>query len=242
VGQRTVLVVEDDLAILAGVRDLLEDEGYRVLTASDGEAGYRAALGEDPDVVILDLMLPRRSGLEVLRRLHQERVRAALLVLTARATEEDRIRGLRAGADDYLTKPFSLEELLLRVGALCRRTPAKEDQIQAFSFGDIELDFVRFEASRGGVPLPLTPRELRILRLLCDPPGRVVSRNELLDKVWGYDRFPTTRTVDNHIVKLRKAVEPDPKQPTYIVSVRGVGYKLCSGGEKDAPPTTRGLA
>lgn len=232
---RKVLVCEDDPALLTGLRDLLEDEGYSVIVAKDGEQGYRLAVSEDPDLVILDVMLPRRSGVDVCRRLHDERIRGAVLLLTARATDRDKIKGLAAGADDYLTKPFNPAELLLRVKALVRRTPAATDLLQRFSFGAIELDFARFEATRHGAPLELTPREFKILRLLCESPGRVVSRHELLDKVWGYDVFPTTRTVDNHMVKLRKAIEDDPRQPRFILSVRGVGYKLdpagCGGGD-----------
>jgi DNA-binding response OmpR family regulator len=223
---RKILVCEDDPAILHGVADLLEDEGYTVITATDGHTGYKLACDEDPDLVILDVMMPRKSGIEVCRKLHEDRTRAAVLLLTAKATDRDKIRGLQAGADDYLTKPFNVSELLLRVRALLRRTPESDDRLQEFRFGDIEIDFARFEAQRGNQRLELTPREFKIMRLFCEEPGRVVTRNELLDKVWGYDVFPTTRTVDNHIVKLRKAIEPEPGRPRYIISVRGVGYKF----------------
>lgn len=235
-----VLVVEDDPSILLGVRDTLEGEGYAVLTARDGETGLKLALAEDPDLVVLDLMLPRLSGLDVARRLHEERIRGAVLMLTARAAESDKVRGFQAGADDYLTKPFSLVELLLRVKALIRRTPRPDDPLETYRFGQVELDFRKHEARRAGQAVELTPREFKILKLFCGKAGEVVTRNELLDKVWGYDTFPTTRTVDNHIVKLRKAIEDDPANPRFIVSVRGVGYKfdpapLSSGGE---PPET----
>ncbi|GIW72264.1 MAG: DNA-binding response regulator [Planctomycetota bacterium] len=234
--RRLVLVVEDDAALRTGLCEVLGEEGYQVLSARDGRTGLELALERDPDVVILDIMLPRMSGIEVCRRLHEERIRGAILLLTAKATDRDRVSGLRAGADDYLTKPFHLEELLLRVRALMRRTPAADDAPRRYAFAGIELDFEKFEARRHGEPLRLTPREFKIMRLFCESPGRVVSRNELLDKVWGYDAFPTTRTVDNHIVKLRKAIEPDPANPRHIVSVRGVGYKFVP--EPEAAPGT----
>ncbi len=224
--RHTILVVEDDAALRQGLVDLFAGEGFEVLAARDGRSGLELALTRDPDVVVLDVMLPRMSGTEVCRRLHEERIRGAILTLTARASERDRIVGLRAGSDDYLPKPFSVEELLLRVRALLRRVPAREERIKRYRFGVIELDFEKFEARRDGEPLSLTPREFKIMRLFCESPGRVISRNELLDKVWGYDHFPTTRTVDNHIVKLRRAIEPDPRHPVHIVSVRGVGYKF----------------
>jgi DNA-binding response OmpR family regulator len=226
--ERTVLVVEDDPALRNGLTELLTDEGYRVLTARDGRAALDLALERDPDVIVLDVMLPKMNGTEVCRRLHEARIRGAILMLTAKAGERDRVTGLRAGADDYLTKPFSIEELLLRVKALMRRTPANDDRVKRFAFGEIALDFEKFEATRGGKPFELTPREFKMMRLFCEEPGRAVSRNELLDKVWGYDAFPTTRTVDNHIVKLRKAIEPDPANPVHIVSIRGVGYKFVA--------------
>ncbi|HVY61986.1 MAG TPA: response regulator transcription factor [Planctomycetota bacterium] len=230
-----ILVVEDDPSILVGVRDTLESEGFAVVTARDGEAAIKAALAEDPDVVVLDVMLPRLSGIDVCRRLHEERIRGAILMLTAKAAEADKVRGFQAGADDYLTKPFSVVELLLRVRALLRRTRKREDQIASYAFGTIALDFAKFEATRAGKPLELTPREFKILRLFCENAGKVVTRNELLDKVWGYDIFPTTRTVDNHIVKLRKAIEDDPGTPRFILSVRGVGYKFDPTGASPEP-------
>ncbi len=225
-----ILVVEDDPSILMGVRDMLEDEGYLVLTAKDGETGAKIAETEDPDLVLLDVMLPRLSGYDVCRRLRQKRIRGSIVMLTAKAGEQDKVQGFGAGADDYVTKPFSVAELLCRVKAVLRRTERAEDRLATFRFGDVEIDFEKLEARKDGKPLELTPREYKILRLFCESPGRVIGRNELLDKVWGYDVFPTTRTVDNHIVKLRKAVEDDPTEPRFIMIVRGVGYKFDPEG------------
>jgi two-component system alkaline phosphatase synthesis response regulator PhoP len=222
---KKVLVVEDEPPILAGIKDNLELEGYKVLTAPDGQEGLRLALEQDPDLVILDVMMPKLSGFDVLKKLREARIRGAIIILTAKKAEEDKVRGLKLGADDYVAKPFSVVELMARVQAVLRRTePAKE--WQEARWGEVHVNFKTFEATRKGVKLDLTPRELKILKHFVDNPGKVVSRNELLDKVWGYDVFPTTRTVDNHIVKLRKAIEDDPEDPKVITSVRGVGYKF----------------
>ncbi len=227
-----ILVVEDDPAILTGVRDVLELEGYTVVTARDGESGAKLAETEDPDLVVLDVMLPRVSGYDVCRKLREKRIRGSIVMLTAKAAENDKVQGFKAGADDYVTKPFSIAELVLRVKAVLRRTQKAEDQLARFRFGspEIVLDFVKLEATKDGKPIELTPREYKILRLFAENPRRVLTRNEFLDKVWGYDVFPTTRTVDNHIVKLRKAIEEDPESPRYILSVRGVGYKFSPDG------------
>ena len=231
-----ILVAEDDPAILAGVRDTLEVEGFAVLTARDGESAAKLAESEDPDLVILDVMLPRLSGIDVCRKLREKRIRGSILMLTARAAEQDKVKGFQAGADDYVTKPFSLVELLLRVRALLRRTEKAEDKLARMQFGAVELDFQKFEARKRGKAIELTPREFKIMRLFCENPGRVVTRNELLDKVWGYDIFPTTRTVDNHIVKLRKAIEDEAAAPRHILSVRGVGYKFDPEGRGGGDP------
>jgi DNA-binding response OmpR family regulator len=229
--ERKVLVVEDDPPILAGIKDNLEHEGYTVLTAADGQEGLRLALAEDPDLVILDVMMPKLSGFDVLKRLREERIRGAVIVLTAKRADEDKVRGLKLGADDYVAKPFSLVELMARVQAVLRRTEPKKEWQEA-RWADVHANFKSFEAHKNGKKLDLTPRELKILRHFIENAGKVVSRNELLDKVWGYDVFPTTRTVDNHIVKLRKAVEEDPDEPRYILSVRGMGYKFTPEVEK----------
>jgi DNA-binding response OmpR family regulator len=224
--RRKILVVEDEPAILAGIKDNLELEEYEVVTASDGAEGLKLALATDPDVVLLDVMMPKMSGIDVLRKLREHRIRGAVILLTAKSGEEDKVRGLKLGADDYVTKPFSVVELLARVQAVLRRTDPPKDQLNDVRFHDVRVDFEKLEAWKKDRKLDLTPREFKILRLFVENPRRVVSRNELLDKVWGYDVFPTTRTVDNHIVKLRKAVEDEPSDPKIISSVRGVGYKF----------------
>lgn len=227
-----VLVVEDEPAILEGVRDSLEYEGYTVLTASDGQRGLKMALNEDPDVVILDVMMPKLSGFDVLRKLRENRIRGAVILLTAKKAEEDKVKGLRLGADDYVTKPFSVVELVARVQAVLRRTDPPADPLRTVTFGDVVVDFEKLEGTKGGRPLELTPRHYKILRMFIENAGTVVSRNELLDKVWGYDIYPTTRTVDNHIVQLRKQLEDVPSSPTLITSVRGVGYKFTADVER----------
>lgn len=228
---KKVLVVEDEPPILQGIKDNLEIEGYRVLTATDGAEGLRLALENDPDLVILDVMMPKLSGFDVLRKLREQRIRGGILILTAKKAEEDKVKGLKLGADDYVAKPFSVIELMARVQAVLRRTEPPKAWKEA-RWSDIHVNFETFEATRKGVKLDLTPRELKILKHFVENPGKVVSRNELLDKVWGYDVFPTTRTVDNHIVKLRKAIEDDPEDPKIILSVRGVGYKFTAEVQK----------
>lgn len=228
---RKILVVEDEPPILAGIKDNLEVEGYKVLTAPDGQEGLRLALAEDPDLVILDVMIPKVSGFDVLRKLRENRIRGSIIMLTAKRADEDKVKGLKYGADDYVTKPFSLVELMARVQAVLRRTEPAKAWTKA-RWADVEVDFATFEARKKGLKLDLTPRELKILKLFVEQGGKVVSRNELLDKVWGYDVFPTTRTVDNHIVKLRKAIEDDPENPMMIQSVRGVGYKFTPEAER----------
>ena len=224
--RRKILVVEDEPAILNGVKDMLELEGYSVLTAMDGQEGLKLALNHDPDLILLDVMMPKMSGFEVLRKLRENRIRGSVILLTAKKAEEDKVRGLKLGADDYVTKPFSVVELVARVQAVLRRTDPPADPLSDVRFHDVRIDFKKLEAFKGDKQLDLTPKEFKILRLFVENPGKVVSRNELLDKVWGYDVFPTTRTVDNHIVKLRKQIEDVPSEPKIITSVRGVGYKF----------------
>lgn len=225
---KKILVIEDELAILRGLKDNLEYEGYQVIEAADGETGYCQIKEQKPDLVVLDLMLPKMSGYEVCRKVREEGNTVPILMLTARGEEVDRVLGLDLGADDYVTKPFSLPELLARIRAIFRRIQQSKsgelpDQLK---LGDVVVDFKRFDTLKDGKQLKLTRKEYGILRLLALRGGEVVTRDELLDEVWGYDRYPTTRTVDNHIGLLRNKLEDDPAHPCYLITVHGVGYRL----------------
>jgi DNA-binding response OmpR family regulator len=224
-----ILIIEDDPAILRGLSDNLDDEGYSVVTAADGEAGYRLQRGDRFDLIVLDLMLPRMSGFEFCRKLRAEGVHTPILILTARSEESDRVFGLDLGADDYVTKPFSVRELLARIRALLRR-PRAVDAGPELRFGDIEVDFRRYVARRQGQVVEMTHKEFDILRLLVERGGEVVTRDELLNEVWGYESYPVSRTVDNHMVTLRAKLETDPARPRYIRTVRGVGYRFVRDG------------
>ncbi len=225
-----ILVVEDEPAILRGLQDNLRLEGFEVLTASDGESGYRLAIETKPDLMILDLMLPRMSGYEVCRKLRMSGVNTPILILTARSEETDRVLGLDLGADDYVTKPFSIRELMARVRALLRRAhPVVMAVAPAFDhlqFSGAALDFQKYEASKDGQSVELTRKEFGIVRFLASRPGVVIGRDELLNEVWGYDAYPSTRTVDNHIASLRAKLEPDAANPRHFLTVHGVGYKF----------------
>ena len=221
-----VLVVEDDAAILQGLTDILEAESYDVSTAMDGEAGYAILERDEPDLVILDLMLPKLSGYEVCQRARSEGMTVPILMLTAKSTESDRVIGLDLGADDYVTKPFSIRELLARVRALLRRGQYADAVPDELEFDDVVVDFRSFEARKGGEVIKLTRKEFGTLRFLAGRRGDAVYRHELLREVWNYKRHPTTRTVDNHIASLRSKIEKDPSDPRHLLTVYGVGYKL----------------
>jgi DNA-binding response OmpR family regulator len=222
-----LLVVEDDPAILRGLSDNLRLESYDVVTAIDGDSGFRMARDGGFDLVILDVMLPKLSGFDVCRRLRESGVSVPILMLTARGEETDRVHGLDLGADDYLTKPFSLRELQARVRALLRRRNPTTQLPDEARFGDVVVDFRRFEAQRSGSPLKLTRKEFGTLRLLVGRAGKVVTRSELLEEVWEYREYPTTRTVDNHVASLRAKIEDDPGNPRHLLTVHGVGYKFA---------------
>jgi DNA-binding response OmpR family regulator len=224
-----ILIVEDDPVILKGLAESLAFEGYEVLTAEDGKAGYRACETHKPDILVLDLTLPKISGLDLCRRLRQEGMQKPILMLTARSSETDRVVGLDLGADDYVTKPFSLPELMARIRALLRRSQIQSSTPDYLRFGDVEIDFRAYEATRRGNVVQLTRKEFEILRLLGARVGNVVTREQLLNEVWGYHAYPATRTVDNHIATLRAKLEKDPADPDYIRTVHGVGYKLDLG-------------
>ncbi len=222
-----VLVVEDDEAMAVALRDGFTYEGYEVLVARDGEEGLRMAREEDPDLMILDVMLPKMTGLEVCKLLRGEGSRLPIIMLTARGQEIDKVLGLKLGADDYVTKPFSFMELMARAEAVLRRSrPNQGSQRPVHEFGNIVVDLDRHEATRDGTSMELTPREFRLLGYFLEHQGEVVSREQLLDAVWGYDTIPFTRTVDTHIAKLRKKIEDDPSDPRHIITVHRLGYKF----------------
>lgn len=221
-----ILVIEDDPAILRGLVDNLTYESYEVITAADGEAGYRLAHEQKPDLIVLDLMLPKLSGYELCRKVRDEGITTPILMLTARGEEGDRVFGLDLGADDYVTKPFSVRELLARIRALLRRAVASTALPDELHFDDVAVDFRRYEARKGNQTVDMTRKEFGVLRLLAARPGEVVTRDELLNEVWGYETYPTTRTIDNHIAMLRAKLEDEPSAPRHLQTVHGVGYKL----------------
>jgi DNA-binding response OmpR family regulator len=220
-----ILVVEDDPAILRGLSDSLRRESYEVLTAADGESAQHLIEEKNPDLIILDLMLPKLSGYEICRKMRSEGNVTPILMLTARGEEGDRVLGLDLGADDYVSKPFSLRELLARIRALLRRSQPARALLDELQVGDVRVDFRSYEARKGDLPLEMTRREFQLLRALASRPGEVITRSELLDQVWGLEAYPTTRTVDNHVAGLRAKLEQDPAEPTHLITVRGVGYK-----------------
>lgn len=223
---RKVLIVEDDQAMAVALSDGFTYEGFAVQVARDGSTGLRIAAEKDVDLVILDVMLPQMSGLDVCRQLRSDGNGTPIIMLTARGQEIDKVLGLKTGADDYVTKPFSFLELMARVEAVLRRASKHIEAIENISFGDVEMCFKNFEARKAGRPIELSPREFKIVKYFVEHRGEVVSRDQLLDAVWGYDSLPLTRTVDMHIAKLRQKIEDVPSDPRYIITVHRVGYKF----------------
>jgi len=224
---KKILIIEDEPDLVKGLKLNLSDEGFDVDWAVNGVDGLRKAIDEAPDLIILDLMLPEMDGLEVCRRLRQKSINIPVIMLTAKGGEIDKVVGLEIGADDYMTKPFSIRELLARIKARLRHSEREVKQVpELYSFGEIEIDFTRFKIRRKGKELDLTSLETDILKYFIIHRGEVVSRDDLLNKIWGYDKYPTTRTIDNHILKLRKKIEEDPAHPRYILSVYGGGYRF----------------
>jgi DNA-binding response OmpR family regulator len=221
---KRILVVEDESAIAFGLQLDLKSEGYDVEMASDGETALQRARKEDFDLILLDVMLPRKDGFEVCRELRLGGTKTPIIMLTAKVQEAEKVMGLELGADDYVTKPFSPRELRARVKAALRRT--MEDKSQAYRFGDFEVDFARGELRRSGKPVELTALEFKLLAAFIRNRGRLLSRGQLLDLVWGHDTFVTDRVVDNHVVALRKKIEPQRSQPRYLLSIRGMGYRF----------------
>lgn len=222
-----ILIIEDELAMRTALADLLAHEGHHVITAHNGEVGLAKAASENPDIVLLDVMMPKLDGFEVATQLRRLGSKVPILMLTAKSQIDDRVRGLDAGADDYLVKPFSTDELLARVRALLRRAiRAGASLPDSLQVGRLHLHFARLQATRDGRDIHLTAKEFAMLRLLLETPGEPVSRERFLDVVWGVNAFPTTRTVDTHIAMLRSKLEPDPDTPRHLRTVHGVGYKL----------------
>ena len=229
-----ILVIEDELAMRTVLADLLTAEGYRVLTADQGEQGLAQARKQKPDLILLDVMMPKLDGFAVVTALRESGVEVPVLMLTAKGLTSDRVAGLDAGADDYLVKPFTREELLARVRALLRRAAQRTAKApRMLRLGSVEIDLTRLEARSGRRELSLSARDYNLLRLLAEHLGEPVSREQFLDVVWGVNAFPTTRTVDVHVAALRAKIEPDPAHPRFLKTVHGVGYRLVIPGESD---------
>ncbi|MBV8476854.1 MAG: response regulator transcription factor, partial [Acidobacteria bacterium] len=218
--------VEDEPGMVAGLRDNFEFEGYQVLSAIDGVSGLERALADSPDLVILDVMMPRMSGLDVCKQLKARRPAIPIIMLTARGQEVDKVVGLELGADDYVTKPFSIRELLARVKAVLRRAGSLPRDKDRYAFGDIEVNLRSCQVSRRGEALDFSAKEFDLLKYFLSHPGEALTRDRLLEAVWGYDKFPSTRTVDAHIVRLRQKLEPKPEDPRFFLTVHGTGYKF----------------
>lgn len=222
---KKILIVEDEADMARGLQFNLEARGFEVEIARDGEAGYQAAIAGRPDLVLLDVMLPKRDGYDVCRALRKTEPSLPILMLTAKGQEDDVVLGLKLGADDYVKKPFSVAELVARIETLLRRTAAGH-RPAGVTFGDVRIDFVGYRATKAGQPLDLTVKEFDLLRYFVSHVGSVVSREALLNAVWGYDSAPNTRTVDAHIVKLRQKIEVQPHEPRHLLTVHGIGYKF----------------
>lgn len=222
----TILVVEDEPDIVRGLQDALEHDGYQVLVARDGEEGLELGLSGQPDLIVLDIMLPKLSGFEVCRRLRKRDVTLPVIMLTARGQEEDVVEGLESGADDYVRKPFSIQELRARIRARLRRRGGEGQEVDQVRIGDALVDFKKYMVFRGDEQFELTDREVGLLRLLIAHPHEVVSRDRILDEVWGFDAYPSTRTIDTFMYRLRKKIEADSRNPRHLITVRGAGYKF----------------
>jgi DNA-binding response OmpR family regulator len=223
---KKILLIEDDPAILKGLNTSLEAAGYNILSSSDGEEGFKLGKTMNIDLIILDVMLPNKDGFEICSDLRKDGINTPILMLTSKKEEIDKVLGLEIGADDYMTKPFSVRELLARIKAILRRKSEITKNIDEFSFGGISLDFKKMEAFKNKVPIKLSSLEFKILKYLIEKEGEVISRDKLLDDVWGYESFPTTRTVDNYILSIRKKIENNPADPVHIITVPKSGYKF----------------
>ena len=220
-----ILIVDDEPEMVRGLQDNLRFEGYHTLTAGDGARALALAVSEAPDLIVLDLMMPGLSGWDVCRALRERGLDIPIIMLTARGEESEQVRGLELGADDYVTKPFSLRELLARIRAVLRR-PGPRRAIESFAFGDARLHPRSRQAYKAGREVVLTRKEFELLRYMVEHPGEILTRERLLNEVWGYERYPTTRTVDTHVLRLRQKFETDPERPVHILTVHGQGYRF----------------
>jgi len=226
--RKRVLVIEDEVGLLVSLVDRLASEGYQAHAAQDGQAGYERALQERFDLLVLDVRLPRRDGFDVCRSLRQNGIDTPILMLTARGQLDDRVMGLKLGADDYLVKPFEPAELLARMEALLRRASGSRyaSELEVYEFGKVRVEFARDQVLRDKAPLQMLPLEYKLLRYFIQHRDITLSRHRLLDEVWGYDAMPTTRTVDVHIAGVRQKIEPDPRHPRYLLTIHRRGYKF----------------
>jgi len=220
----TILIIEDDPAMLRGLSDNFEFKGYNVITAADGEEGLNAALDKKPDLILLDIMLPKVNGYEICRLIRQENLHMPIIMLTAKGEESDIILGLNLGADDYVTKPFSIKELLARAAAFLRRSRQTERDI--YEFADFQLDIPARKLTHKNKEIKLSPKEFGLLEFFLKRPGRALTRDEILNSVWGYDSFTGQRSIDRFVTTLRNKIEPDPHNPTFIHTIREIGYKF----------------
>lgn len=220
----TVLIVEDDPTMLLGLKDNFEFKGYKVLIAADGEKGLNAALNARPDLIILDIMLPKINGYEICRLIREEKIQTPIIMLTAKGEESDVVLGLNLGADDYVTKPFSIKELLARAAAFLRR--ARKEEQDVFEFGGLRLDMSARRLTRKNKEIELSPKEFDLLEYFLKKPGRALTRDEILNAVWGYDCVVTSRSIDRFVTTLRNKIEPDPARPTFIHTIRQIGYRF----------------
>ena len=223
---KKILIIEDDPAIRTGLKETFTTEGYNVSDAETGTKGFELAGKQNFDLIVLDLILPGKDGIEICKDLRSDGVKTPIIMVTSRKEEIDKILGLEIGADDYVTKPFSIRELLARVKALIRRSTYEPGEIEEVAFANLKIDFIKQEMLKGENPVRLSATEYRILHYFIDHEGEVISRDKFLDEVWGYDSYPTTRTVDNYILSLRKKIEDDPAKPKHLLTIHKVGYKF----------------
>lgn len=221
-----ILIIEDDPAVSKGLEISLKQENYETLTENDGEKGYQTALRLKPGLILLDIMLPGKNGFDICKDLRLNGHNYPIIMLSAKAEESDKVIGFELGADDYVTKPFSIKELIARIKAILRRRSDIKSDFDKFSFDNVTLDFEKLDAKKGSRKIDLSLKEFEILKYFIKQEDKIVSRNDLLDHVWGYEKFPTTRTVDNYILMIRKKIETNPSKPKHLLTYHSAGYKF----------------